>query len=425
MSLALNKTLIKRIPVQVDYRDDISCYGIDNLYPQRVEEIAFRSPIATRCLNTLSDFLEGGGFIDNGDFVVNREEQTLNDLLREATLDDAKFAGFALHINVDEIGGVTEISRVKFKDVRYGLPNRFGRIEDVKVNVNWEEDYNKSTYHSRDIFPFPLWSKRDTYEIEDIEEFSGYILYWTPEKNVYPKCTFDSSLDSVQTNGEIQVFEIGSLQNSFLGTTIFKQQGEIESDEEEQILVNELAQLTGAENAGSVMVVNVPEGFDGDILEQIPANNNDRLFELTNKTSENRVVYTFAVPKAVLGIEPESGMFNVEQEETAHNSYNTRTRKRRTSIAKVFDDVLSNWHTGPMSITGIKEQPFGVMTDDEIDEIEEVEETKDINKSENSSISLNIMNRVSINELTLEQGVTALKEFSGLSEEVAIQLLTK
>ena len=174
------------------------------------------------------------------------------------------------------------------------------------------------------------------------------------------------------------------------------------------------------------MVVNVPEGFDGDILEQIPANNNDRLFELTNKTSENRVVYTFAVPKAVLGIEPEGGMFNVEQEETAHNSYNTRTRKRRDSIAKVFDDILENWHTGSMSISGIKEQPFGVLKDEEVDsEDVEVEKTKETSKSENLLGSLNIMNRVATNELTLEQGITALKEFSGLSEEVAIQLLTK
>ena len=79
-----------------------------------------------------------------------------------------------------------------------------------------------------------------------------------------------------------------------------------------------------------------------------------------------------------------------------------------------------------MSISGIKEQPFGVLKDEEVDsEDVEVEKTKETSKSENLLGSFNIMNRVATNELTLEQGITALKEFSGLSEEVAIQLLTK
>ena len=80
------------------------------------------------------------------------------------------------------------------------------------------------------------------------------------------------------------------------------------------------------------------EGFDGEILEQIPANNNDRLFELTNKTSEDRVIYTFAVPKAVLGIEPEGGMFNVEQEESAHNSYNVFSK-----LCNILKAFLNRW----------------------------------------------------------------------------------
>lgn len=374
MSIAQRNTIIKRIPTQVDYRDDISCYGADNLYCQRIEEISFRSPITTSCINTLSIFLEGGGFIDNGDTIVNKHDKTLNDILREVAKDNAMFNGFALHINVDEIGGITEINNVKFKDIRFGLPNRFGRHSDVKLNVNWEEDFGKTTHNTRDIFTFPLWNKREDYNIEDIEDFQGYILYYTPEQDIYPKCTFDAVLDSSQTNGEIQVFELGSLQNGFHGSSIFKQQGEIENEDEERSLLMDLHNLTGAENAGSVMVVNVPEGFDGDILEQVPANNNDRLFELTNKTSRDRVQSFFAIPKAVLGIEPESGMFSQEEQESSHDAYSKRTRRQRETIATVFDRLLVDWHTGSIQVDGIKEPEFGTLTDVEIAEDEETKE---------------------------------------------------
>jgi hypothetical protein len=355
-----SNTLIKRLPQKISFRDDITTYGEDNLYPQRAEEIALRSPITKSSIKSLAKFLGGGGFSENGDFVVNRLDQTLNDILRFIRSDKAMFDGWALHFNVNELGGITEIIPVKFKNVRYGVPDEFGRHKDVKLNINWERDFDKSLKKTDNIEEFPLWQKRDEIDFEDIEDKNGFVYYWTPNLDEYPLSTFDSVMDSAQSNGEIQVFELSRIQNGFLGTSIFKHPGKFAGKKEKEQATMDLYNLTGAENGGSVMMMEVPTDFDGQLIEQIPANNDDRLFELTNETSQSRIVSNYQIPFPLLGIQPTGGMFNQEQMGDAYVYMNTMTREERSSISDAFNKFLQFWHTGAISVGEVIEQEFMV-----------------------------------------------------------------
>ena len=361
-------TIIKRLPQNVELRNDITTYGADNLYPQSAEEVALRSPTTKSSIQTLSKFLGGNGFEFNGDFVINRYEQTLNDLLRLIRKDKATFDGWSLHFNVNEIGGITEILPVKFKNVRYGLPDKVGRHKDVKLNINWERDLAKQVDRTEIIQDFPLWNRRKEVEIKDIEEFNGYVYYWTPVLDEYPLATFDSVMDSCQSNGEIQVFELSRIQNGFLGTSIFKHQGKFASERERNQMQADIHGLTGPENAGSVWMMEVPVDFEGTLLEQVPANNDDRLFELTNETSQKRIISNYQIPSLLLGIQ-EGGMFNQEQMADSYTYMNTMTREERASISDAFNKFLANWHTGAISVGSILENQFEV--EDKEEEIKE------------------------------------------------------
>lgn len=359
-SIGQGGTYQKRLSSPIEFRRDITLYGSSNLYPQISQEIMWESPITSAAVRALTDFIVGDGFTENGDMVVNRFDQTLNDILKFVSHEDATFNGFALHFNVNDLGLITEINVVDFTYARFGLPDENGIHHDIKINPNWENDPNKTLEKGEDITTFPIWGEEMTDEIaEQIEDFQGYILYYTPIRDQYPRVTFDAVLDSSQTNGEIQVFELGNIQNGFLGSSIYKHFGKIESEHERRTILNRLSQFKGASNANSIMLAEVPIDFDGTLLENLPANAQDALFATTNNNVVARIMANFSQPAPILGVQPPNGgIFNQEQIEDSYVYYNLRTKPRRNAITDVFNSFLQSWYLGPVSIGRIKEQKF-------------------------------------------------------------------
>lgn len=435
---------VRRLSQPLDNRHDITKFGNSNLYPQLISEIMFRSPTTLTSVESLSSFTSGSGFSENGDLVVNRHEQTLNDLLKNAVAPSyATNRGFALHFNVNELGGITEITGTNWEFVRFGLPSEDGIHTDVKLNVNWEQDPNKTLQRGRDeTETFPLWQRREDEQLEDIENFSGFILYWTPIPDQYPKCQFDAVLDSAQLDSEIQIFELSNMQNGFQGGSFFLNRDSSKSEVDKRQLDAALAGMKGAGSSNSIYRVDVAADFEGPLLESLPANNQDRLFEITTSNVINRILGVFGTDKAILGMERDNGgIFTTDEKESAHNSYNARTEDGRTTIEDVFNRFLQFWHTGPVGIGHIIERPF-----DKIDDIAGVPledgETSE-GRTETAGRSpeelqaqaglrgsvggvqgiLAIQSAVVAGTTSYDSAVALLVEIYGFSEEVAVEIL--
>ena len=350
----------KRIPQHVDLRKDITRYDIDNLYPQRVEEIAFRSPITNTAVNITADFLNGEGFSNNADFVIDQTTgKTINELLWQVSQDMSPFNGFAIHMNFNMLGEAVQYTHVPFKWCRFGLPDEQGRHSEMAVNINWEED--------RKLLPqgvlaetktFPLFNPADPPKSIPSE---GMILYWTPIRDKYPRASFDSVLDSSQLNGDIQAFELANMQNGFHGSSIFRYPGEFESEKERQKTIGELRQMKGVHGGNSTMLVEMPLGTENyELLENLPANNNDRLFELTNRNVVERIMQAFGMPGPLAAVFPPSGaIFNQNEISDAYVYYNNRVRNRRMVLERVFNS-LGNAFVGSPQFGEIIEQEFEV-----------------------------------------------------------------
>jgi hypothetical protein len=66
----------------------------------------------------------------------------------------------------------------------------------------------------------------------------------------------------------------------------------------------------------------------------------------------------FAMPKGILGVLPESGMFNQQQLADEYTYYNTITRDYRADISEAFKKIFANWHTPVQSEFRIKELQY-------------------------------------------------------------------
>ena len=355
------KPIIHRLPVSVSYRDDILLYGIDNLYPQRIEAVVDRSPITKSAIQVTADFLNGAGFSQNGEAMLG--DYSANELLVWCSPDFSLYYGLAFILDIAMTGEIAEIYPIDFRHVRLGVPTKEGEITYCKVSVDWEDQLPRSLKPK--TITYPIWPGTpeealdivSSWDVESYGEFNGFIYYWTPRKNTYPLSTIDSVIDSSQTNAEIQLFELAGVQNGFLGATLLKHPGKIESNEERARINQMVASIRGAENANSVVLWEVPDGYDTAVLEQFPANDQDKLFLNTNKTTVNRIVQTLAIPPSLLGIMPENSFFNMTEIEDSYKYYNVRTNNRRKQLARIFEDLGSNFVT-PVVFGDIIPQSF-------------------------------------------------------------------
>jgi hypothetical protein len=337
--LVTGTPLTKRVAEDRDTYKKITRYGDDNLYPQRMKEVMLMSPLTKSAISLLADFYKGDGFTENP--VVNRNGEKINDILRLVAKDFALYEGYALHLNSNGLGSVVEITHVPFEYVRLGLADQKGRIRSVEVSNNWE-------LSNSDILPQPTLEKTTKYEIfnpqtnavEAITTAKGQMFYYTGKKNHYPLATVDAIIESAHSDYELMNFELSNITNGFLSMSIFKYPGGTDAKEEAAALAQKLNQFKGSGGANSIMVAAIDEDFtDGNLVEQIPANNNDTLFVQSTLNTRNRILQHLSIPAGLLGYQPEGSVFTQENLADSYTYMNLRTKDTRNMLGEHFSEL--------------------------------------------------------------------------------------
>jgi len=330
---------LNRINTPLDLSSKIKQYGENNLYPQIVNSMLQRSPLTKSAVKILADFYTGGGFQSQGELIVNRYSQSVNDVLAYLAKDLAKYRGFACHLNFNPSGQVVEMQPIPFEYCRLGLPDANGYSSKVVVSNNWE----KATYDLLD----ETGSQLETYPIYDplkpVINTRGAIYYYSDAGvSKYPLCSFDAILDNCQSDAEIQLFEVNNLTNGFHSGTIFKFFGHFESDRQKEDFLAKVDSMLGAKGGSSTMVVEMDEALtDANLVEPIPANNNDTLFATTTANIRNRVLQYFNIPAGLMGVAPEGAVFTVTELPGSFTYMNLRTQADRKILERFFNRFIS------------------------------------------------------------------------------------
>jgi hypothetical protein len=361
---------IKRLRTFIDRTDDIQFYTRNNLYPQIVEAIRDRSYTIKSACGELGNFIAGEGFEDVSlaDLVVNGKGQTMNDILNLIKPDAATYTGaYVAHLGVNRLGEYNNLSIWPLAYWRLGLPDDNGDIHDYKYNSNWEQDPYKEVHNWKKIFTYPKFNPDKEVILAQIEEYEergedypGQVFYFSPLEDQYPLATFDSVLDQGQTQEEIGLFRLRSIQNGLNATSIVSYPGKFEDDKKAKDFKAGLNEYKGGEGAGSIIVIEDESGQKKaqDLVTQLTIPNNDKIHEFISKDDKNAIVESFAMPKSILGIFPESGMFNKQQIQEDYIYYNTKTRQYRRGISSSMKKVFKNWHEPVPDNFNIKELQY-------------------------------------------------------------------
>lgn len=358
---------IKRLRTFIDRTDDIQWYTRNNLYPQIVEAVRDRSYTIKSACDRLSKFLRGEGFEDAAlaGLIVNSKGLTANNLLKAIAIDAASFSGsFVVHLGVNMLGQYNDISVWPLQYWRMGLPDDNGDIHDYKYNSNWELDPYKEVNNAKRIITYPKFNPDQDFIKEQIDEFGinypGQVFYFTPLEDQYPLATFDSVLDQGQTQEEIGIFRLASIQNGLNAGAIFSYPGKFENKQKEDEFKESLNEYKGGQGANSIMVIEDESGLRKaqDLVTPLTLLNADRIHEFISKDDKNAIMEAFAMPKGILGVLPETGLFNQQQLTEEYTYYNSITRDYRTDISDALKKIFSNWYQPIESDFKIKELKY-------------------------------------------------------------------
>ena len=328
-------------------------YDEDNLYPQRVYMLINSAPTAHICVNTYSRFIGGEGFADTTFYqaLANAEGHSMDKILGLVKKDLARFRGFALHVNVNAAGQITELFHVPFEYVRMASENKKNETGfDYCTYSDWgrEKRANIRTdlitwFHAFDLSADAIAKQVDS--VGGWDKYKGQLLYVSADQNSYPLASCDAVLECLFAEIQSDRRSTINLQNNFTAKTMLVHKGRFADEEERELFEQGMADFVGPDGA-DIMVVDVEKDEEVPELIAINTNSNDALFEYTDTKITAKVIRNYLIPKVLLSVtDAGGGFFNQEQIRDASLYYNMMTAEERLLLEAVFKTIGQGFYT--------------------------------------------------------------------------------
>lgn len=271
----------------------ITQFGADNLYPQKLNQLYFSSPIHSACIDFTVNAIIGGGYTWNNEKapaqeIVDRlafeKFNHFNKLSRLLTRD------WLIHKRV-----TVEIVR-RGKDVI-----KFRRVDPETIrNDQWLErfmyssDWRRGYLNAREFIKY----------YDGCKDVSTLYTFYdsSPGVNSYPLPSYNSALNWVQLDAEQAYFHKNNIQNAIFPSLAIRRPKEFQSIAEIEQFKREIADKTGAANAGKVIVLTGNGMDDVPEIVNIPTNDNSKIFDSTSKELKENISIAHKINPAIMGI---------------------------------------------------------------------------------------------------------------------------
>lgn len=377
--------IARRILVRPNQTFGILNYDIDNGYPQRMLELVAASPTAKDCWNKRAKFIAGNGFEepDLGRQIINQQGLTLAKLLKATATDKALFTGFGIHVNYNANFKITTASYVKFEDIRLGDTDSPETAGKYALYSDWGHKTWKNMMRSKITFldkynPDELVIKKQVIAAGGWEKYKGQLYYFNPEVNDYPLIEADSVWEDFETEAGIKIFNNREVTTGFLPSSmLFMQSRREEADNTSpdhaglastnlpSQLEKDLSAFQGTRSAQKIIVIEYEDENSKPEFKPYSIQNNDKLFESTEKSVEARIIKGFSIPKELVNAEKSSGLSNGGEKKQAIIEFNDHTAPDRLELSETFAEIFSHFHSdiNPGKNWNIKPVPANIADD--------------------------------------------------------------
>lgn len=356
MNILQVKSSAKRFEVPDISNLSIKAYGSDNLYPQMMLDILANSPTGTLCVRRMARFIEGRGFKDQRlyGYVINSKGQTMDDILKLISADQARFKGFALHVNYNALVQVVEIHHVPFENCRVGSDDSEGYIGKIAVHPDWsgkkkqggkQLKVSKTTADYIDVFnPIKEVVLSQIEFAGGIELYKGQILYCSGDGSMtYPTPMCDPVVTEMSTEEGLGNVSYRNTRNHFLvAGLLIKKKNSTNSDDADDDFMEGLAKFQGDTEGNKIIGVTVESDEDAPKFEPFVTENFDKTFELTEKRTVEKIYAAFEQEK-FYRIRSGSLGFSSDIATDVMNDYSDNLISDRQSIERELTKIFKHW----------------------------------------------------------------------------------
>jgi DNA-binding MarR family transcriptional regulator len=420
-------------------------YGADNRYPAHLLSLLNTSAKHNAIVNGKANFIAGKGIVfedDTKQYLVdesiNRNGETINDILDKVALDIETFGGCYLEVIYNPFGSATSLYHIDYNKVRSNADNSFFYISE-----QWD-------------------SKQKPDDIEGIAAFdennkSGkqiiYIKEYRPGVDTYTLPTYQGAMNYIELDVAVSEFHLNAIHNGMMPSKLISFNNGTPSEEEQRTIERRMRdKFAGEANAGKFIINFNNDPAKAPTVLDLSASDLDKQFDLLNKTIQQEIFSGHRITSASLfGIATEGALGARNEMRTAYEIFqNTYVNGKQQFIERWFGYILplfginDEFHIQPTEPLGFEFSEAIIaanMTQDEIREklglpaIVQLNAQQDIVNSIKSlpqEIAAKVIENMSADELrglvglnSLVQQVQTREQFTAEDDKRAIEVFSK
>ena len=342
------------LSVKLDKRTEVYNWGLDNAFPSLIETLINLSVTSKSCVDKVAKAMYGKSFGDVGKTIVNKDGQTLNEVLRIASREYAKHNNLYIHVSYNLLFEVTAIKVLPSTNVRVGKSDDLGYSGKFIVYDNWNKQDGKIEQNFFKVYnkynPIKSVIEAQIEAAGSITSYKGQILHIQKDTNsIYSLSDLNPVMGESLLEHNSQIFRSNGAEKGFQNTKLLVTKA-FDGDDDRNQFRNHLKSLQGAENSGNVLLLesaSLTDDLNTQIkLEDLTSKYDDKLFQYSDEQAEKNICKAFGVP-VVLVDSSNDGLFGNSGEmlkEAKKQLWESR-EEDRDMIEEVFQKLLTKFHT--------------------------------------------------------------------------------
>lgn len=321
------------VPIFKEKRNkDYIEYGDKNNYAEELTHLYNKSGKHNAIITGKAKYIFGKGY-ENGDMIVNRSNDSLNDIARKSILDVEIYGGWRWEVIWNRNGKIAEIYHVDWNCLRKAKEGGF----------LFKENWGNQREDAQPVCAFdpaePIGSQ--IYE---------YVEY-RPGVRYYPLPGYIGCINYIRTDIEISIYYLSAISNGMMPSKMIQFFKGDPPDEKKKAIERRFAnKFSGAGNAGKfIMVFNDGNSAKSVEINDLSDTNADKMFIELNKATQQEILSGHGVTSPMLfGIKTEGQLGGTGELQVAYSIFQNTYAEPK---ANAFDKEV-NWLMGFSNFPG-------------------------------------------------------------------------
>ena len=310
-------------------------YGADNRYPAHLLSLLNTSAKHNAIVNGKANFIAGKGIVfedETKQYLVeesiNRNGETINDILDKVALDIETFGGCYLEVIYNPFGSATSLYHIDYIKVRSNVDNTYFYVSDQWDTKNKPDDIEG-------IAAFDENNKSGKQII--------YIKEYRPGVNTYTLPTYQGAMNYIELDVAVSEFHLNAIHNGMMPSKLISFNNGSPTQEEQAVIERNMRnKFSGEKNAGKFILSFNKDQASAPTILDLSASDLDKQFDLLNKTIQQEIFSGHRITSASLfGIATEGALGARNEMRTAYEIFqNTYVNGKQQFIERWFGYIL-------------------------------------------------------------------------------------